>query len=97
MERNRRIAEEEKQSEGRPRAIEDQLLKKKLAEKKMRIHQIAADGNCLFSAVAHQLLTRYGETISVMEVGTVRLHNAKMRKKLLRLITVHLLISFCYE
>ncbi|XP_022687520.1 OTU domain-containing protein 6B-like isoform X1 [Varroa jacobsoni] len=81
LERNRRIAEEEKQSEGRPRAIEDQLLKKKLAEKKMRIHQIAADGNCLFSAVAHQLLTRYGETISVMEVRRRCVHHLRQNRE----------------
>ncbi|OQR70769.1 OTU domain-containing protein 6B-like [Tropilaelaps mercedesae] len=68
LERDRRIAEEEKLNEEGPRAIENQLIKDKLAKQGMSIYDIAADGNCLFSAIAHQLKSRYDLSIPVMEV-----------------------------
>lgn len=51
-------AEEEARNALNPRELEKQRFEPLLREKKLALHEIRADGHCLYSAVADQLTTR---------------------------------------
>lgn len=51
----KRIEEGEKQDEHQERRLEQENLKKLLDRCHLRVHEIDADGDCLYKAVAHQL------------------------------------------
>lgn len=54
-EREKRIAEEEKNNRQGPRVIELNTIKEILQTEGLQIHNIPADGNCLYCAINHQL------------------------------------------
>lgn len=51
-------AEEEARNAPNPRELEKQRFEPLLREKKLALHEIRADGHCLYAAVADQLTTR---------------------------------------
>lgn len=51
----KRIEEAEKEDEHKERRIEEEKLKKLLDSKHLKVHDIDADGDCLYRAVEHQL------------------------------------------
>lgn len=51
----KRIEEGEKLDEHRDRSIEQQQLEKILTTHQLKIHEVDADGDCLYKAVEHQL------------------------------------------
>lgn len=67
IERRLRVIEQERLNENMPRANEIYLLNEKLESDDMEIHDINPDGNCLFSAISHQL-SRHCEEMSAMEL-----------------------------
>lgn len=50
-----RIAEERAAMGPGERQIEMDALREQLTEHKLRVHQVAADGNCMYNAILHQL------------------------------------------
>ncbi|KAF5271306.1 hypothetical protein FQA39_LY08104 [Lamprigera yunnana] len=54
-ERDKRVAEEEKNQRHGPRVIEINKIKEILQNEGLQIYNIPADGNCLYCAVNHQL------------------------------------------
>jgi len=55
VEQQKRIEEGEKLDEHKERSIETDRLEKLLDHQGLKIHQIDADGDCLYKAVEHQL------------------------------------------
>jgi hypothetical protein len=54
-EHNEAIIEDAKNAKFAPRNIELAAFARQLAERDLQIHDIPADGDCLYNAVAHQL------------------------------------------
>lgn len=54
-EREKRIAEEEAFNQSGPRTLESNALKEALRKEGLQIHEVPADGNCLYCAINHQL------------------------------------------
>ncbi|XP_003737762.1 deubiquitinase OTUD6B [Galendromus occidentalis] len=67
LERQQRIEEQEGMNVNLPRAIEQKSLVEKLKSDGLKIHDIAPDGNCLFSAISHQL-KKHGQSLSTTEL-----------------------------
>lgn len=76
LERQQRIDEQEKTNVNLPRATEQRLLEEKLKEEGFEIHDIVPDGNCLFSAVSHQL-KRHGQNLTASELRKVCAKNLR--------------------
>lgn len=55
VEQLKRIEEAEKLDEHKDRRLEQESLSRLLGEKQLKIHDIDADGDCLYRAVEHQL------------------------------------------
>lgn len=51
----KRIEEAEKLDEHKERRLEQETLDRLLSAKQLRVHEIEADGDCLYRAVAHQM------------------------------------------
>lgn len=54
-EREKEIAEQEEKNLTGPRFIENEKIRAKLTELGLMIHDIPADGDCLYGAISHQL------------------------------------------
>lgn len=79
--RRRKKAEQEANSQRRidaekagmgpsPKFVETQAIEAQLKPKNMRIHPVAADGHCLYNAIAHQmLLTKFQSTVPASVEG----------------------------
>ncbi|KAG7208823.1 hypothetical protein KM043_015012 [Ampulex compressa] len=68
MERNQRIIEQEALNVFGKRNMEIQAIKKILCSRNLMIHEIPSDGNCLYNAVAHQLLTIGDTALGVQDL-----------------------------
>lgn len=73
VEQIKRIEEAEKLDEHKDRRLEQESLDKLLNGKKLKIHDIDADGDCLYRAVEHQL--------SIAEDSAERLSYKDIRSK----------------
>lgn len=78
-EREKRIVEQSEKNREGPRVIEMNSITKVLRELNLQIHNIPADGNCLYLAVNHQLQVSGKPTYSVSE----------LRKKTANFMRVH--------
>ncbi|XP_063529287.1 deubiquitinase OTUD6B [Cydia strobilella] len=67
-ERAEQIILQEKENRHGPRNIEIQSIMNKLKERKLSIFSISSDGDCLYQAVAHQLLATRSKTVSVEDL-----------------------------
>ncbi|XP_047987123.1 deubiquitinase OTUD6B [Leguminivora glycinivorella] len=67
-ERAGQIKLQEKENLHGPRNIEIQSIMNKLKERKLTIFSIPSDGDCLYQAVAHQLLATRSKTTSVEDL-----------------------------
>lgn len=67
-ERQSLIEEHDIKNIGGTRHIETQTLVKKLKSLGLVIHDIPSDGNCLYSAIVHQLNKVCGKTLTVPEI-----------------------------
>ncbi|XP_063358498.1 deubiquitinase OTUD6B [Cydia amplana] len=78
-ERAEQIKLQEKENLHGPRNIEIQSITNKLKERKLSIFSIPSDGDCLYQAVAHQVLATRSNTLSVedlrMQVATFMRQN----------------------
>lgn len=54
-ERETAIAEQERINLTGPRYVESEAIRAKLAEIGLAVHEIPADGDCLYGAISHQL------------------------------------------
>ncbi|KAI9310294.1 hypothetical protein BX666DRAFT_1276736 [Dichotomocladium elegans] len=61
MQRMREEAEKEAEGQVDMAALETEAIRELLVPLKLRVHEISADGHCLYNAVANQLLCRYKE------------------------------------
>jgi OTU domain-containing protein 6 len=64
-EREKRIQEQAEKNKEGPRTLEMNALKEVLKKIGLQLHNIPADGNCLYCAVNHQLETSGRETFTV--------------------------------
>ncbi|XP_066156064.1 deubiquitinase OTUD6B [Euwallacea fornicatus] len=67
-EREKRILDQAERNKEGPRILEMNTIKKALQEINLQIHNIPADGNCLYLAVKHQLQVSRRSTHSVNEL-----------------------------
>jgi len=67
-EREKRISDQTERNKEGPRFIEMNTIKKALKEIHLQIHNIPADGNCLYLAVNHQLQVSGKPTYTVSEL-----------------------------
>ncbi|XP_073941935.1 deubiquitinase OTUD6B [Choristoneura fumiferana] len=67
-ERANQIKLQEKENLHGPRNLEMQSINAKLKQKYLKIFPISSDGDCLYQAVAHQLLVTRSKTVSVEEL-----------------------------
>nr|XP_023015652.1 OTU domain-containing protein 6B [Leptinotarsa decemlineata] len=70
-EREKRIAEQAEKNKEGPRLLETNAIKQVLKSMKLKLHNIPADGNCLYLAVNHQLQITGRSTHSVNELRKV--------------------------
>lgn len=63
-ERTQRIREAESSGVKSEKVREMEKVKEQLAQRGLNVHEVAADGNCLYSAVSHQLQLQ-GQTMTV--------------------------------
>lgn len=70
-EREKRIAEQAEKNKEGPRAKELSTIKQVLKSMNLRLHNIPADGNCLYLAVNHQLQVSGRPTQSVNELRKI--------------------------
>jgi len=66
-ERLEEIENQEELNKSGPRLLEQEAIKQKLTERKLKLKEIASDGDCLFSGVVHQL-QRLGLSSSIREL-----------------------------
>ncbi|XP_053602273.1 deubiquitinase OTUD6B [Plodia interpunctella] len=64
-EREEQIKQQEKENIHGPRNTENEAINAKLKQRNLKIYSIPSDGDCLYKAVAHQLLLKRQEIISV--------------------------------
>lgn len=76
-ERQKRLEEGEKESEGHCRNIEAQLFAKLLKEKNLKMHEVQPDGNCMFNSIISQ---KYGTVIESRMKELRKGTSAYMRK-----------------
>lgn len=67
-ERANEIKLQEKENLLGPRNLEMQSINVKLKKKHLKIFPVSSDGDCLYQAVAHQLLVTRSKTVSVEEM-----------------------------
>lgn len=67
-ERANEIKLQEKENLHGPRNLEMQSINVKLKKKHLKIFPVSSDGDCLYQAVAHQLLVTRSKTVSVEEM-----------------------------
>lgn len=67
-EREKRISDQAERNKDGPRMLEMNTIKKALQEINLQIHNIPADGNCLYLAVKHQLNVSGRPSFSVNEL-----------------------------
>ncbi|KAL1491029.1 hypothetical protein ABEB36_011687 [Hypothenemus hampei] len=67
-EREKRISDQAEKNKDGPRLIELNSIKKSLQDINLQLHNIPADGNCLYLAVKHQLQISGRPTFSVNEL-----------------------------
>lgn len=70
-EREKRIAEQAERNKEGPRATELNTIKQVLKNMNLKLHNIPADGNCLYLAVNHQLQVSGRPTQSVNELRKI--------------------------
>lgn len=70
-EREKRIAEQTEKNKDGPRATELNTIKQVLKSMNLKLHNIPADGNCLYLAVNHQLQVSGRVTQSVNELRKI--------------------------
>lgn len=70
-EREERISEQEKQNKNGPRNKEIEEINKSLHEFGLKIHNVPADGNCLYCAVGHQLEMTKRPSFTVPKLRTM--------------------------
>lgn len=76
-----RQAEEEARNAPNPRELEKQRFEPILADKGLSLHEIRADGHCLYAAVADQLSTRSLSLTPTISVTIAEPENAAPYKK----------------
>jgi len=67
-ERQARISEQEKLDARGPRVLELETLNEILAKENLKLHNIPADGDCLYAAVQHQLGLKELDDLDVQEL-----------------------------
>ncbi|KAL3280919.1 hypothetical protein HHI36_004146 [Cryptolaemus montrouzieri] len=67
-EREKRILEQAERNKEGPKAVELNLIKEVLKRMNLALHDIAADGNCLYCAINHQLEMKNKESYSVTKL-----------------------------
>ncbi|ORX86252.1 cysteine proteinase [Anaeromyces robustus] len=65
-----RLAEEEAKNMVNTKQVEDDAFKKKLKDLGLEIHEIIADGHCLYNSIAHQL-SLVGETYDYKDLRRI--------------------------
>lgn len=67
-EREQLIRLQEKENVNGPRNTENQAIYNRLKEKGLKVYSIPSDGDCLYKAIAHQLLVKKEQLLSVDEL-----------------------------
>ncbi|PRP89715.1 OTU domain containin protein [Planoprotostelium fungivorum] len=79
-EMERQIAEEKRNMGATKKDVENEKMQRKLISKKLRVHPIAPDGNCLYAAITHQLQS-LGDSVPKEHHKELRLMAADYMKK----------------
>ncbi|XP_045472122.1 deubiquitinase OTUD6B [Harmonia axyridis] len=79
-EREKRILEEKEKSKDGPKAVESHLIKEVLKTMGLALYDVAADGNCLYCAVNHQLESKKRESYSTTKLRKLTANFMKENK-----------------